>query len=78
MRSRSDAETLSGLEQRTWEAEGGGRFDVEFTVDNVRFFAGAARVIEGKAAGEYIATQPRWSGASPPGLSGRSRPGTTR
>ena len=28
-------------------------FDVEFSIDNLRFFAGAARVIEGKAAGEY-------------------------
>ena len=29
-------------------------FDVEFSVDNLRFFAGAARVLEGKAAGEYV------------------------
>ncbi|MEO6349946.1 MAG: gamma-aminobutyraldehyde dehydrogenase [Candidatus Limnocylindrales bacterium] len=28
-------------------------FDVDFSVDNLRFFAGAARVVEGKAAGEY-------------------------
>lgn len=28
-------------------------FDVPFGADNVRFFAGAARVLEGKAAGEY-------------------------
>ncbi|MDQ6681835.1 MAG: gamma-aminobutyraldehyde dehydrogenase [Chloroflexota bacterium] len=29
-------------------------FDVEFSVDNIRFFAGAARVVEGRAAGEYV------------------------
>ncbi|MDQ3493678.1 MAG: gamma-aminobutyraldehyde dehydrogenase [Chloroflexota bacterium] len=29
-------------------------FDVEFSIDNLRFFAGAARVVEGKAAGEYV------------------------
>ncbi|CAN5738500.1 gamma-aminobutyraldehyde dehydrogenase [soil metagenome] len=28
-------------------------FDLEFAIDNLRFFAGAARVVEGKAAGEY-------------------------
>jgi len=27
--------------------------DVEFSADNLRFFAGAARLLEGKAAGEY-------------------------
>lgn len=30
------------------------RDDVEFAVDNLRFFAGAARSLEGRAAGEYI------------------------
>ena len=29
-------------------------FDVEFCVDNLRFFAGAARLVEGKSAGEYM------------------------
>jgi 1-pyrroline dehydrogenase len=49
-----DAETLSSLEQaNVGKPKGTADFDVEFTVDNVRFFAGAARVIEGKAAGEY-------------------------
>ena len=28
-------------------------FDLEFSTDNLRFFAGAARVLEGKATGEY-------------------------
>ena len=52
-----DAETLSGLEQaNVGKPKGVADFDVEFTVDNVRFFAGAARVVEGKAAGEYVST----------------------
>ena len=52
-----DAETLSSLEQaNVGKPKGTADFDVEFTVDNVRFFAGAARVVEGKAAGEYVNT----------------------
>src|SRR3954447_10540857 len=30
------------------------RDEMPFSVDNIRFFAGAARVLEGKSAGEYI------------------------
>jgi 1-pyrroline dehydrogenase len=53
----ADAETLSGLEQaNVGKPKGVADFDVEFTVDNVRFFAGAARVVEGKASGEYVNT----------------------
>jgi 1-pyrroline dehydrogenase len=52
-----DTETLSSLEQaNVGKPKGTADFDVEFTVDNVRFFAGAARVVEGKAAGEYVST----------------------
>ena len=52
-----DAEALSLLEQQNvGKPKGTADFDVEFTVDNVRFFAGAARVVEGKAAGEYVST----------------------
>jgi 1-pyrroline dehydrogenase len=52
-----DTETLSLLEQQNvGKPKGTADFDVEFTVDNVRFFAGAARVVEGKAAGEYLNT----------------------
>ncbi|MBA2634394.1 MAG: gamma-aminobutyraldehyde dehydrogenase [Chloroflexi bacterium] len=52
-----DTETLSALEQaNVGKPKGTADFDVEFTVDNVRFFAGAARVVEGKAAGEYVST----------------------
>jgi betaine-aldehyde dehydrogenase len=51
----SDAAELSQLESaNVGKPKGTADFDVEFTIDNVRFFAGAARVIEGKAAGEYM------------------------
>src|SRR5947209_11538117 len=30
------------------------KFDLEFTIDNGRFFAGGARTLEGKATGEYM------------------------
>jgi 1-pyrroline dehydrogenase len=53
----NDAQTLSLLEQQNvGKPKGTADFDVEFTVDNMRFFAGAARVLEGKAAAEYVAT----------------------
>ncbi len=52
-----DAETLSLLEQQNvGKPKGTADFDVEFTVDNMRYFAGAARILEGKAAAEYVAT----------------------
>ncbi|HUG46988.1 MAG TPA: gamma-aminobutyraldehyde dehydrogenase [Candidatus Limnocylindria bacterium] len=53
----ADAAELSRLEsQNVGKPKGTADFDVEFTIDNVRYFAGAARVIEGKAAGEYVRT----------------------
>jgi 1-pyrroline dehydrogenase len=53
----ADAETLSRLEQaNVGKPKGTADFDVEFTIDNIRFYAGAARVIEGAAAAEYIDT----------------------
>ncbi len=51
--------------------------DLPFTVDNLRFFAGAARHLEGKAAGETPAATPASSGASRLASSARSAPGTT-
>jgi betaine-aldehyde dehydrogenase len=47
-------------------------------VDQIRFFAGAARTLEGKAAAEYLAGHTTGSAASRSGWSGRSRRGTTR
>jgi betaine-aldehyde dehydrogenase len=37
-------------------------------VDNLRFFAGAARNLEGKAAGEYLSTHTSWTRREPVGV----------
>jgi 1-pyrroline dehydrogenase len=49
-------------------------FDLEFTIDNVRFFAGAARVVEGKAAGEYVSTHTSMIRREPAGVVGQVAP----
>jgi 1-pyrroline dehydrogenase len=70
-----DTETLSALEQaNVGKPKGTADFDVEFTVDNVRFFAGAARVVEGKAAGEYVATHTSMIRREPAGVVGQVAP----
>jgi 1-pyrroline dehydrogenase len=53
----ANADELSKIEQdNVGKPKGTADFDVEFSVDNLRFFAGAARVLEGKATGEYLST----------------------
>jgi 1-pyrroline dehydrogenase len=70
-----DAETLSSLESaNVGKPKGVADFDVEFTVDNVRFFAGAARVVEGKAAGEYVSTHTSMLRREPAGVVGQVAP----
>ena len=70
-----DAATLSSLEQaNVGKPKGTADFDVEFTVDNVRFFAGAARVVEGKAAGEYLSTHTSMVRREPAGVVGQVAP----
>jgi betaine-aldehyde dehydrogenase/aminobutyraldehyde dehydrogenase len=70
-----DAETLSLLEQQNvGKPKSVADFDVEFSVDNVRFFAGAARVVEGKAAGEYIPTHTSMIRREPAGVVGQVAP----
>jgi 1-pyrroline dehydrogenase len=70
-----DTETLSALEQaNVGKPKGVADFDVEFTVDNVRFFAGAARVVEGKAAGEYVSTHTSMLRREPAGVVGQVAP----
>jgi len=70
-----DTETLSLLEQQNvGKPKGTADFDVEFTVDNMRYFAGAARVIEGKAAGEYLATHTSMIRREPVGVVGQVAP----
>ena len=70
-----DTETLSMLEQQNvGKPKGTADFDVEFTVDNMRYFAGAARIIEGKAAAEYLATHTSMVRREPAGVVGQVAP----
>lgn len=50
------------------------REEVEFAVDNFRFFAGAARVLEGKAGGEYSPTHTSFIRRDPLGVVGSVAP----
>ena len=71
----ADAETLSAIESaNVGKPKGTADFDVEFTIDNVRFFAGAARVVEGKAAGEYVSTHTSMIRREPAGVVGQVAP----
>ena len=71
----ADAENLSAIESaNVGKPKGTADFDVEFTIDNVRFFAGAARVVEGKAAGEYVSTHTSMIRREPAGVVGQVAP----
>jgi betaine-aldehyde dehydrogenase/aminobutyraldehyde dehydrogenase len=50
------------------------REEIPFGVDNMRFFAGAARVLEGRAAGEYSATHTSIIRRDPLGVVGSVAP----
>jgi aminobutyraldehyde dehydrogenase len=69
------ADELSALESaNVGKPKGTADFDLEFTIDNVRFFAGAARVVEGKAAGEYVSTHTSMIRREPVGVVGQVAP----
>ena len=69
------AAELSALESaNVGKPKGTADFDLEFTIDNVRFFAGAARVVEGKAAGEYVSTHTSMIRREPVGVVGQVAP----
>jgi 1-pyrroline dehydrogenase len=71
----ADAEHLSAIESaNVGKPKGTADFDVEFTIDNVRFFAGAARVVEGKATGEYVNTHTSMIRREPAGVVGQVAP----
>src|SRR5919109_186562 len=55
-RIEENLDEFSGLESENVgkPKENVARFDLEFTVDNMRFFAAGARFLEGKSAGEYM------------------------
>jgi 1-pyrroline dehydrogenase len=70
-----DAALLSLIEQQNvGKPKSTADFDVEFTLDNMRFFAGAARVIEGRAAGEYVSTHTSMIRREPAGVVGQVAP----
>ena len=74
-----NAADLSALESaNVGKPKGVADFDLEFSIDNLRFFAGAARVLEGKAPANIRRATRRWSAASRWASLARSRRGTTR
>lgn len=50
------------------------RADLPFISDNLRFFAGAARVLEGKSTGEYVRGMTSWIRREPVGVVGQIAP----
>jgi 1-pyrroline dehydrogenase len=69
------AAELSALESaNVGKPKGTADFDLEFTIDNLRFFAGAARVVEGKASGEYVSTHTSMIRREPVGVVGQVAP----
>src|SRR3954470_8267939 len=48
--------------------------EIPFMVDNLRFFAGAGRTLEGKAAGEYVEGYTSWTRREPVGVIGQIAP----
>jgi 1-pyrroline dehydrogenase len=69
------AAELSALESaNVGKPKGTADFDLEFTIDNLRFFAGAARVVEGRATGEYVSTHTSMVRREPVGVVGQVAP----
>jgi len=50
------------------------RADLPFISDNLRFFAGAARILEGKSTGEYVRGMTSWIRREPIGVVGQIAP----
>jgi aminobutyraldehyde dehydrogenase len=50
------------------------REEMPITIDNLRFFAGAARTLEGRAAGEYMPGYTSWVRREPIGVVGQIAP----
>src|SRR4029077_5018946 len=63
------ADELGRLESKNAGKPVGAAIDeIPVVVDNLRFFAGAARVMEGKAANEYMKVHPSMTGREPVGV----------
>jgi betaine-aldehyde dehydrogenase len=48
--------------------------EIPMAVDQIRFFAGAARVLEGKSAGEYLEGHTSYIRREPVGVCGQVTP----
>jgi betaine-aldehyde dehydrogenase len=77
----ADALEEHGEELARLEAENGGKplaamleDEIPVCVDNLRFFAGAARVLEGKSAGEYVEGRTSFVRREPVGVIGQITP----
>jgi 1-pyrroline dehydrogenase len=69
------AEELARLESRNvGKPITSARGELPFMVDNLRFFAGACRVMEGKAAGEYLRGHTSMIRREPVGVAGQIAP----
>ncbi|MEP6994937.1 MAG: aminobutyraldehyde dehydrogenase, partial [Acidobacteriota bacterium] len=74
-RIEANAEELAALEAvNVGKPIGLARSEVPFLVDNLRFFAGACRCMEGKAAGEYLAGYTSMIRREPVGVVGSIAP----
>ncbi len=74
-RIEQNAEELAQLEaDNVGKPIGLARSEVPFMVDNLRFFAGACRCMEGKAAGEYLAGYTSMIRREPVGVVGSIAP----
>ncbi len=69
------AEELAQIESRNvGKPITASRADLPFISDNLRFFAGGARVLEGKATGEYVRGMTSWIRREPIGVVGLIAP----
>src|SRR5438094_6756324 len=69
------AEELAELEsQNVGKPLGAARDEMPVSSDNIRFFAGAARLLEGKASGEYMRGYTSWLRREPIGVVGGIAP----
>ncbi len=70
-----NAEDLAAIEsQNVGKPLSYARDEMPVCADNIRFFAGAARVVEGKAAGEYMRGYTSWLRREPIGIVGGIAP----
>jgi len=70
-----NAEELAQLESRNvGKPLAAARDEMPVSADNIRFFAGAARILEGRSAGEYMSGYTSWIRREPIGVVGQIAP----